>query len=82
MRQSAHRAILKRLQEADLLNLSAQFGFVFNKKKRYPYLKITNDVVYSVADILEEEGYSLTSSVLYSNPGELLCFESSIKSPT
>ena len=69
-------AVFRRLEQANLLHLNAKFNFKFNEKKKFPYLKVSDEVAFSVADILEEEGYSLTSSIYYSCPGEMFCSKS------
>ena len=63
--------MMDRLKAANLTTVYGCFDFTFNDKKKYPYLKVTDKIAYTVEDILWEEGYNLSSSVRYSNPGKV-----------
>ena len=72
MRQYAIKHMMDRLREANLTMVSGWFDFTFNEKKKYPYIKVTDRMAYTLEDILWEEGYSLRRSVRYSNPGKVI----------
>ena len=71
MRQYAIKKMMDRLRETNLTMVSGWFDFTFNERKRYPFLKVTDQIAYTVEDILWEEGYSLSNSVRYCNPGKV-----------
>ena len=66
--------VMERLELADMLLFSGTFGFTCSEKKKFPYVKCSDQIPYMMLDILLQEGYSLTSSVLFSDPGKLYYF--------
>ena len=61
--------VMAMLTENNMLKLKGSFNSIITKKKKFPYLKLKNDIVFLLMDLLHQEGFDLTYSVKYDSPG-------------
>ena len=72
MDSKARDAIMRRLEDCRAIYLRGYFNFIYTPKKKFPYLKIDDNLINLLHDLIRAQGFHLTWSFLNKNPGTLL----------
>ena len=71
MRQDTAFRIMERVSR--MTTLTGSFDFFCDRRKKYPFIKIKEDfgLLHLLKEIMEEDDFGLTSSIIFSKPGKI-----------